>query len=94
MTSNCLRILAILKPNEQSFATHDLEVAAIVFAMNNWRKYLNGEKLEIYLGHKSLKFIFNRKELNMWQRRWLELLKEYGFKIEYHPGRANVVVDA
>lgn len=69
-------------------------MAAVLFAMNIWRKYLNGEKLEIYLGHKSVKFIFNRKELNMRQRRWLELLKDYGFKIEYHPSKANVVVDA
>ena len=52
------------------------------------------EKCEIYTDHKSLKYFFTQKELNMRQRRWLELLKDYDCNINYHPGKANVVADA
>ena len=58
-----------LKPHEQKYPTHDLELAAIVFALKIWRHYLYGEKCEIYTDHKSLKYIFTQKELNMRQRR-------------------------
>ncbi|WOG95250.1 hypothetical protein DCAR_0414562 [Daucus carota subsp. sativus] len=81
-------------PHEQKYPTHDLELAAIVFALKIWRHYLYGEKCEIYTDHKSLKYIFTKKELNMRQRRWLELINDYDCKINYHPGKANVVVDA
>ena len=83
-----------LKPHEQKYPTHDLELAAIVFALKIWRHYLYGETCDIFTDHKSLKYIFTQKELNMRQRRWLELLKDYDAKIQYHPGKANVVVDA
>ena len=83
-----------LKPHEQRYPTHDLELAAIVFALKIWRHYLYGEKCEIYTDHKSLKYIFTQKELNMRQRRWLELIKDYDCTINYHPGKANVVADA
>jgi len=83
-----------LKPHEQKYPTHDLELAAIVFALKIWRHYLYGEKCEIYTDHKSLKYIFTQKELNMRQRRWLELIKDYDCTIKYHPGKANVVADA
>lgn len=83
-----------LKPHEQRYPTHDLELAAIVFALKLWRHYLYGEKCEIYTDHKSLKYIFTQKELNMRQRRWLELIKDYDCTISYHPGKANVVADA
>ena len=83
-----------LKPHEQKYPTHDLELAAIVFALKIWRHYLYGEKCEIYTDHKSLKYIFTQKELNMRQRRWLELIKDYDCTINYHPGKANVVADA
>ena len=83
-----------LKIHEQKYPTHDLELAAIVFALKIWRHYLYGEKCEIYTDHKSLKYIFTQKELNMRQRRWLELIKDYDVSINYHPGKANVVADA
>nr|GFC57033.1 retrotransposon protein, putative, Ty3-gypsy subclass [Tanacetum cinerariifolium] len=59
-----------------------------------WRHYLYGESYDIYTDHKSLKYIFTQRELNMRQRRWLELLKDYDTNIQYHPGKANVVADA
>ena len=83
-----------LKSHEQKYPTHDLELAAIVFALKIWRHYLYGEKCEIYTDHKSLKYIFTQKELNMRQRRWLELIKDYDCAINYHPGKANVVAGA
>lgn len=83
-----------LKEYEIRYPTHDLELAAIVFALKIWRHYLYGEKCEIFTDHKSLKYIFTQKELNMRQRRWLELIKDYDCEILYHPGKANVVVDA
>ena len=83
-----------LKPHEQKYPTHDLELAAIVVALKIWRHYLYGEKCEIYTDHKSLKYIFTQKELNMRQRRWLELIKDYDCTINYHPRKANVVADA
>jgi hypothetical protein len=55
---------------------------------------LYGERCEIYLDHKSLKDLFTQKELNMRQKRWLELIKDYDCEINYHPGKANVVADA
>lgn len=83
-----------LRPHEQNYPTHDLELAAVVFALKIWRHYLYGGKCEIFTDHKSLKYLFTQKELNMRQRRWLELLKDYDLSINYHPGRANVVADA
>ncbi|KAL8121324.1 hypothetical protein AgCh_018164 [Apium graveolens] len=83
-----------LKPHEEKYPMHDLELAAIVFALKIWRHYFYGEKCEIYTDHKSLKYIFTQKELNMRQRRWLELIKDYDCIINYHPGKANVVADA
>jgi hypothetical protein len=56
--------------------------------------YLYGQKCDIYTDHKSLKYIFTKSELNMRQRRWLELIKDYELEIHYHPGKANVVGDA
>ncbi|KAK1698231.1 hypothetical protein QYE76_014928, partial [Lolium multiflorum] len=83
-----------LKQHEQNYPTHDLELAAVVLALKVWRHYLMGNRCEIYSDHKSLKYIFNQKELNMRQRRWLELIKDYDMEIHYHPGKANVVADA
>ncbi|TYJ95917.1 pol protein [Cucumis melo var. makuwa] len=83
-----------LKSHEQNYPTHDLELAAVVFALKIWRHYLYGEKIQIFTDHKSLKYFFTQKELNMRQRRWLELMKDYDFEILYHPGKANVVADA
>ncbi|KAJ4974918.1 hypothetical protein NE237_008092 [Protea cynaroides] len=83
-----------LKTHEKNYPTHDLELAAVVHAVKIWRHYLYGEKFQIKSDHKSLTYLFNQKELNMRQRRWLELLKDYDCDIQYHPGKANVVADA
>ncbi|KAL8120052.1 hypothetical protein AgCh_017255 [Apium graveolens] len=82
-----------LKPHEQKYPVHDLELAAIVFSLKLWRHYMYGEKCDIYTDHKSLKYIFTQKYLNMRQRRWLELIKDYDCLINYHPGKANIVAD-
>ncbi|KAI3676199.1 hypothetical protein L1987_85800 [Smallanthus sonchifolius] len=83
-----------LKPYEVNYPTHDLELAAVAFALKIWRHYLYGETCDIFTDHKSLKYIFTQKEINMRQRRWLELLKNYDVNIQYNPGKANVVADA
>ena len=83
-----------LKPHEQNYPTHDLEVAAVVFALKIWRHYLYGEKCRIFTDHKSLKYLLTQKDLNLRQHQWLELFKDYDCIIDYHPGKANVVVDA
>ena len=83
-----------LKPLEQNYPTHDLELAAVVFSLKIWRNYLYGEKCRIFTDHKSLKYLLTQKDLNLRQRRWLELLKDYDCIIDYHPGKANVVADA
>ncbi|GJX04447.1 reverse transcriptase [Tanacetum coccineum] len=70
------------------------ELSALFFALKIWRHYLYGESCDIFTDHKSLKYIFTQRELNMRQRRWLELLKDYDTNIQYHPGKANVVADA
>ena len=58
-----------LKKHEVNYPTHDLELAAVVFALKIWRHYLYGEKVEIYTDHKSLHYLLSQKELNMGQRR-------------------------
>ena len=83
-----------LKPHEKNYPTHDLELAAIVFALKIWRHYLYEEKCFIYTDHKSLKYLPSQRELNLRQRRWMELIKYYDCVIDYHPGKANVVVNA
>ena len=83
-----------LKEYEQRYPTHDLELATVVFALKVWRHYLYGEKCEIYTDHKSLKYFFTQKDLNMRQRWWMELVKDYDCDILYNLGKANVVVDA
>ncbi|GJY07621.1 putative reverse transcriptase domain-containing protein [Tanacetum coccineum] len=83
-----------LKIHEKNYTTHDLELGAVVFALKIWRHYLYGTKCTVFTDHKSLQQILDQKELNMWQRRWLELLSDYDCEIRYHPGKANVVADA
>jgi hypothetical protein len=80
--------------HEEHYPTHDLELAAMVHALKIWRHYLLGNICHIYTDHKSLKYIFTQSELNMRQRRWLELIKVYELEIHHHPGKANVVADA
>nr|GFD40211.1 reverse transcriptase [Tanacetum cinerariifolium] len=83
-----------LKLYEVNYPTHDLKLAAVVFVLKIWRHYLYGESCDVFTDHKSLKYIFTQRELNMRQRRWLELLKDYDTNIQYHPGKASVVADA
>ena len=83
-----------LRIHERNYPTHDLELAAVVFVLKIWRHYLYGSRFELFSDHKSLKYLFDQKELNMRQRRWLELLKDYDFGLNYHLGKANVVADA
>ncbi|GKC75221.1 reverse transcriptase domain-containing protein [Tanacetum coccineum] len=83
-----------LKPHEENYTTHDLELGAVVFALKIWRHYLYGTKCTVFTDHKSLQHILRQKELNMRQRRWLELLTYYDCEICYHPGKVNVVADA
>ena len=83
-----------LKIHERNYPTHDLELATIVFMLNIWRCYLYGEQFEVYSDHKSLKYLFTHKDLNLRHRRWMELLEDYDFSLHYHPGKANVVADA
>nr|GFA40877.1 putative reverse transcriptase domain-containing protein [Tanacetum cinerariifolium] len=83
-----------LKPHEENNITHDLELGAVVFALKIQRHYLYGTKCTVFTDHKSLQHVLNKKELNMRQRRWLELLADYDCEIHYHPGKANVVADA
>jgi len=83
-----------LKNHEHNYPTHDLELASVVHALKTWRPYLIGNHCDIFTDHKSLKYIFTQKDLNLRQRRWLELIKDYDLNVQYHPGKANVVVDA
>jgi hypothetical protein len=83
-----------LKTHEVNYPIHDLELAAIVFTLRVWRHYLYGSRVQIFTDHKSLKYLMSQKELNMRQRRWVELIKDYDYIIDYHPGKANAVANA
>ena len=83
-----------LKPHEKNYPTHDLELVVVVFALKIWQYYLYGEKCRIYTDHKSRKYLLTQKELNLRQRSWSELFKDYDCIIDYHPGKANVVANA
>jgi hypothetical protein len=76
-----------LRKHEAHYPTHDLDLAALVHALRIWRHYLMRKRCEVYTDHKSLKYIFTQLNLNVRQRRWLELIKDYYFGINYHPGR-------
>jgi hypothetical protein len=83
-----------LRPHEQNYPTHDLELVVVVHALKMWRHYLMGTHYNNFTDHKSLKYIFTQADLNMRQRRWLQLIKDYDLEVHYHPGKANVVADA
>src|SRR3954464_9553953 len=83
-----------LKQHEKNYPTHDLELAPVVHALKVWRHYLMGKHCDVFTNHKSLKYIFTQKELNMRRRRWLELIKDYDLSLQYYPGKANIVADA
>jgi hypothetical protein len=82
-----------LRCHEEHYPTHDLVLAAVVMVLRMWRHYLLGNMVHIYNDHKSLKYIFTQPDLNMRQRRWLELIKDYELEVHYHSGKANVVAD-
>ena len=82
-----------LKNHEQNYPTHDLKLASIVFALKVWSHYLYGEEFEVFSYHKSLKYIFTQRDLNMRQSKWMEYLEDYDFTLHYHPGKENVVAD-
>nr|GEZ07594.1 putative reverse transcriptase domain-containing protein [Tanacetum cinerariifolium] len=83
-----------LRTHEDNYTTHDLELGAVVFALRLWRHYLYGTKCVVYTDHQSIQYILDQKELNMRQRRWIELLSDYDCEIRYHSGKANVVANA
>jgi hypothetical protein len=83
-----------LRKHEEKYLTHDLELAVMVHALKIWTHYIIGKGGEVYSDHKSLKYIFAQPDLNLRQRRWLELIKHYDLGMNYHPGKANVVDDA
>jgi hypothetical protein len=80
--------------HEKHYPTHDLELLVVIHALKVWRHYLLGNLVHIYTDHKSLKYLFTQPDLNMRQRRWLELIKDYELEVHYHPRNANVVADA
>jgi hypothetical protein len=83
-----------LRCHEEHYPTHDLELATVVLALGTWWHYLLGNVVHIYMDHKSLKHIFTQPDLNMRQRRWLELIKDYELDVHYHSRKVIVVVDA
>jgi hypothetical protein len=84
----------VIKKNEEKYLTHDLELVVVVHALKIWRHYIIGKRCEVYSDHKSLKYIFTQLDLNLRQQRWVELIKDYDLGINYHPDKANDVVDA
>jgi hypothetical protein len=83
-----------LRKHEVHYLTHDLELAVVVHVLKIWRRYLLGKRCELYMDHKSFKYIFTQLNLNLRQRRWLLLIKDYDLGIIYLPGKANVVANA
>jgi hypothetical protein len=89
---DCLFFLTLLC-HEEHYLTHDLELAAVVHALHTWRHYLLGNVVHIFIDHRSLNYIFTQPDLNMRQRRWLELINDYDLEVHYHPGKVNVVAN-
>ena len=83
-----------LKKHEVNYPTHDLELTTVVFALKIWQHYLYGENVDIYTDHKSLHYLLSQKELNMRQRHWVKLFKDFDCEILYHTEKANLVADA
>ena len=85
---------AAIEPYEENYLIHDIELAAVMFALKICRHYFYETNFKILTDHKSLKYIHTQKELNNRQRRWMELIDDYDMEILYHEGKANVVADA
>jgi hypothetical protein len=82
-----------LRRHKEHYPTHVLELEVVAMALRTWRHYLLGNVVHIYTNHKSLKYFFTQLDLNMRQRRWLELVKDYELEVHYHPGKANVIAN-
>ena len=82
-----------LKIHEKNYPTHDLELVVVVFALKLWRHYLYSEHVGVHTDHKSLQYVFTRRKLNLRQRRWIEMLKDYDMSLYHHPDMANIVAD-
>ena len=80
-----------LKAHDKNYPTHDLDLVVVVFELKIWTHYLHDFYLDVFTNHKSLQFVFTKKEVNLRQRRWLEFLNDYDMSVHYHPGKANVV---
>ena len=83
-----------LRTHEENYPMHDLELAAVIYALKLWHHYLLGNHCEIYTDHQSLKYLFTQPDLNLRQQRWLETIADYNMDIMYTPGKANVMADA
>ena len=88
------RVITYASRALRSHEIHDLELAAVIHALKIWRYYLIGTHGNIYTDHKRLKYIFTQSDLNIRQRRWMELIKDKDLEVYYHLGKANVVADA
>ena len=83
-----------LKKHETNYPTHDLELAAVIFALKILRHYVYGKTCQVFTDHKSLKYLLTQRELNLRYKRWLKLIRDYDLVIDYHSGKANVVMNA
>ena len=83
-----------MRPHEENYPVHDLELAAVIYALKQWRHYLLGNRCEIYTDHQSLKYLFTQPDLNLRQQCWLETIADYDCGISYTPGKANIMADA
>lgn len=83
-----------LKPHEELYATHDLELAVVILAVKIRRHYLVRQNFTLKSDHQSLQYLFTQRDLNARQRRWSEFLSEYDFRISHIKGKENVVADA
>ena len=82
-----------LKPHEENYPTHDLELAVVMLAPNIWRYYLVGRSFELKLDHQILRYLFTQRVVNARKRQWRELMTNYDLGILYIKGKVNVVVD-
>lgn len=83
-----------LRIHKKNYPNHDLELLAVVYALKRWRHYLLGRMFQLLTDHKILKWIFTQPDLNMRQRRWVELLQEFKFEIKFRPRKENAAADA
>ena len=81
----------LLNDTEQNYYAADLEMAAIIFALKEWRQYLLDAKhpFTILMDHKNLEYFTKPKDLSHQQARWNQILQEYHYIIQHHPGKTN-----